>query len=648
MVPHPSFFRDFAYVFVAALAGGLIARRLRQPLILGYVLGGMLVGPFTPGPRLTDLHFLELLAEIGVILLMYSIGIEFSARDLLRVKWVALLGGPLGILLSIALAVGVGSIAGWPLGQSLTVGALVSVASTMVLSRLLIDQGQLHSRHGSVTVGIALVEDLAVVVMTVLLPSLATLQNGHYLAVFTALGKSALLLIPVSLAAFLLVPRIMTRVARTGSQELYLLVALAIGFATAAATQAVGFSLALGAFLAGMVISESEYRHQTLAQLLPLRDAFVALFFVTIGALINPASLFSNLSLLGTLLLLIIVGKFVVRAGVSLLFGYDLSTALLVGIGLTQIGEFSYVLVQVARNAKLVGDDLYNATLAVSLISIVINALLVRYAPRLIARWSLGSDSVAASAGASAVSNHVVLCGFGRVGSLVGTALEAFSIPYLVIEFDPDIVKALRSRDVPAIYGDPAQPSILDHANLRTASLVVITGPVGERAVTTAENIRRLQPHLPIIARTYGKQDREALVSSGANQVVQPEAEASMTIIRHALDFLKVPSAEARSWLADFRSSIELAHLEPRDGASDMPEVRRIPIVSGMQISGTIGEQRVRERFGVTILTITKPGKSPLMNPSPDTCLEIGDRIRVFGLPEQIRAYEEWLRAVKA
>lgn len=645
MAPNPAFFRDFAYVFVAALAGGLIARRLRQPLILGYVLGGILIGPFTPGPRISDLHFLELLAEVGVILLMYSIGIEFSARDLLRVKWIALIGGPLGILLSIVLAVSVGQLAGWPTAQGITVGAMISVASTMVLSRLLIDRGELHSQHGSVTIGITLVEDMAVVVMTVLLPSLATLQgSGHYMAVATALGKSALLLVPVSLAAFLLVPRIMTRVARTGSEELYLLVAIAIGFATAAATQAVGFSLALGAFLAGMVISESEYAHQTLAQLLPLRDAFVALFFVTIGALINPASLLSNLPLLGTLLLLIIIGKFVIWTAVSLLFGYDKSTAMLVGIGLTQIGEFSYILVQVARNAQLVGDDLYNATLAASLVSIVINAVLVRFAPGWINRWTSEGNTSATLASIDTLSNHVVLCGFGRVGSLIGSALESFSIPYVVIEIDPDIVKTLRSRGIPAIYGDPARPTILQHANASKASLVIIAVPASERSVLTADNVRRFNSHVPIIARAQGKQDRDALVGSGVNEVVQPEAEASMTMIRHALDYLKLPPSETVSYLSEFRSSVELAHYEPRDGVAELPEVRRIAIQPNMRTVGSIGDYRVRERFGVTILTITKHNQKPMMNPAPTTRLEIGDRIRVFGQPEQIRAFENWLR----
>jgi CPA2 family monovalent cation:H+ antiporter-2 len=392
MGAHSMFFRDFAYVFVAALAGGLLARRLRQPLILGYVFGGMLVGPFTPGPRITELKSFELLAELGVILLMYSIGIEFSIRDLLRVKWVALIGGPLGIVLSILLSLGVGLVLGWPVPQSITIGAVVSVASTMVLSRLLMDRGELHSSHGRVMVAITLVEDMAVVVMTVLLPNLKSFAGGQFLEIGAGLGKSLLLLIPVVFAAVKLVPPIMNRVARTKSEELYLLVALAIGFATAALTEAVGLSLALGAFLAGLIISESEHSHQTLAQLLPIRDAFVALFFVTIGALIDPRNLLDRPGLLVTIIALVIFGKFVIWFLVVVLFRYPVSTAVLVGIGLTQIGEFSFILVQVARSSGVVGNEVYNATLAAALVTILINAALIRFVPGIVMRRRVASE----------------------------------------------------------------------------------------------------------------------------------------------------------------------------------------------------------------------------------------------------------------
>jgi CPA2 family monovalent cation:H+ antiporter-2 len=383
MSAESALYHDLAYVFVAAMAGGLVARKLRQPLILGYVAGGIVVGPFTPGLRLSDVHELELLAEIGVILLMYSIGIEFSIRDLLRVKWVALIGGPLGILLSILLGTGVGWMLDWSTSQGIAVGAAVSVASTMVLSRLLMDGGELQSEHGRVMIGITLVEDFAVVALTVLLPTLGMAGNGQLLGVALALGKGLLILAPVALLAYKFVPPLMSWVARMKNEELALLVTLALGFATAALTQAVGLSLALGAFLAGVMISGSEQAHETLARVLPLRDAFVALFFVTIGALIDPRELFSHPSLLAEILGLVLLGKFVIWVGVVRLFRYPLWSAVLVAIGLTQIGEFSYVLMRVARDANLVGNEVYNATLAASLISILLNAALMR----MVRRW---------------------------------------------------------------------------------------------------------------------------------------------------------------------------------------------------------------------------------------------------------------------
>jgi len=382
-------YRDLAYVFVAAVLGGLIAKRLGQPLIMGYVVGGILIGPFTPGPTLSDIHVLELFAEIGVILLMYSIGIEFSFRDLLRVKWVALIGGPVGLLVVIALAVLVGRLLGWNILESLTIGAVTSLASTMVLSQLLIDRGELHSEHGRVMIGITLVDDLAFVIMIVLVPVLTTASGSEFLSIGAGFGEALLILVPVIFIAAKLVPPLMARIPDTTNQELRILIALALGFATAAVTQALGLSLALGAFLAGMIVSESEVGHEILAELLPLRNAFVALFFVTIGTLIDPKALISNPALLAAIVAVITLGKFVIWTSVVKLFRYPLRTAVLVGVGLTQIGEFSYVLVRVARDAGLVEPHLYSATLAASLLTILLNAVLMRVAPQFLNRFSL-------------------------------------------------------------------------------------------------------------------------------------------------------------------------------------------------------------------------------------------------------------------
>ena len=382
-------YRDLAYVFVAAVLGGLIAKRLGQPLIMGYVVGGILIGPFTPGPTLSDIHVLELFAEIGVILLMYSIGIEFSFRDLLRVKWVALIGGPVGLLVVIALAVLVGRLLGWNMLESLTIGAVTSLASTMVLSQLLIDRGELHSEHGRVMIGITLVDDLAFVIMIVLVPVLTTASGSEFLSIGAGFGEALLILVPVIFIAAKLVPPLMARIPDTTNQELRILIALALGFATAAVTQALGLSLALGAFLAGMIVSESEVGHEILAELLPLRNAFVALFFVTIGTLIDPKALILYPALLAAIVAVITLGKFVIWTSVVKLFRYPLRTAVLVGVGLTQIGEFSYVLVRVARDAGLVEPHLYSATLAASLLTILLNAVLMRVAPQFLNRFSL-------------------------------------------------------------------------------------------------------------------------------------------------------------------------------------------------------------------------------------------------------------------
>jgi CPA2 family monovalent cation:H+ antiporter-2 len=317
-----------------------------------------------------------------VVFLMFSIGLEFSVAELLKVKWVSLLGAPLGVVLLSLMGEGVGALLGWGAVRGLVVGMIISVASTMVLSRLLMDSGQLQSAHGKVMIAITLVEDLIVVALTILMPTLASLSPHHLLGVALSLGKAALILAPIGFLAVYLVPRWLAQVARSENKELFLLVLLAICLDTAALTEAVGLSLALGAFAAGLIISASDYAHRALEQMLPLRDAFVALFFVTVGILINPRAVLRNPMLLVAILALVVVGKFIVWTGVTKLFRYPWRTAVLVGTGLTQIGEFSFILVQVAHANGLLGDEFYYATLAASLVSILVNATLVRAVPR--------------------------------------------------------------------------------------------------------------------------------------------------------------------------------------------------------------------------------------------------------------------------
>jgi monovalent cation:H+ antiporter-2, CPA2 family len=639
MISEPGLFKDLAYVFLAAVLGGALARYARQPLILGYVLGGLLISPLTPGPSVADIHTFERFAEIGVILLMFSLGIEFSLKDLAGVKWIAILGGPLGILMTIGLAMVVGAQAGWSPTRSAVVGMVVSVASTMVLARLLLDRGEIHSRHGRILIGISLVEDLVVVVLIVLIPALGALQGDRIFAIAKALVTAAVILIPFFYLTRRILPPVLARVARTRSDELFLLVALAIGLGAAALTQAAGLSLALGAFLAGLLINESDYAHEMLSRLLSLRDAFVALFFVTVGVLIDPRVIATNVTLLAVLVGIVVIGNWAIWTIVALMFRQPLSTALLVGVGLTQIGEFSFVLVQVARQAGHVGLDVYNATLAASLVTILLNAVLVRVVPGWIGPGRFDRPTLTLGLrSAQALEGHVVLCGFGRVGSAIGEALETFGVPYVAIETDPDIVKSLRARNVPAVFGDSAQRVILAAAQTDRAALVIVAIPESDRARLAVSRVRALNPDAPILARVLDVEWRARLMEAGAAEVIQPEQEAASTLIRHALERLALPRDRVLAYLSRFRTAMEHAEAAAADAGTGLPLIREVHLKGGSPVGRPLGETRMRERFGVTLVGVTRQSGEVVLQPSAETILRVGDRLRLFGLPRQIEA----------
>src|SRR5256886_2803173 len=486
-------------------------------------------------------------------------------------------------------------------------------------------------------IGISLVEDLAVVAMTVLLPALGAGVTERPLAVAIAFGKAALVLVPALFLAARVVPALMRRVARTHNDELFLLVVLAVGLGTGALTQAVGLSVALGAFLAGLIISTSDYAHETIARLLPLRDVFVAMFFVTVGMLVDPFTVAANLPLLAALIVLIVVGKAVIRFAIVRLFGYPWATAARVGIGLAQIGEFSFILVQVARGAGLVGDDVYNATLAASLFSILFNAVLVRHVPGwLDALWHFRAR--APSVAEATKSGGVVLCGFGRVGSEIGEALETFEVPYTVIERDPDICAQLRARGVPCVFGDAAHRALLARAGVARAPLVIVALPEIERARLAVAAVRALRPDVPLLARAHGRGEAEAVRAKGATEIIQPELEASATLIRHALAALGLPKDRTIAYLERYRSAMERADAGAAAATVALPEVRELALGAGGVTDRSLRDARIRERFGVTVVAIRR-ADGLVLNPPPDTMLRAGDVVRVFGLTDQIEAF---------
>ena len=638
-----NFFRDLAYVLLAASVGGAAARLARQPVLVGYVLGGVLVSPFTPGPVVSELHTFELFAEIGVILLMFFIGAEFSPQELLRLRWVGFVGGTLGILAMTALGFGAVRLLGWPPIPALIVGMIVSTASTLVLVRLLLDRGELHARHGRVAVGITLVDDLAVVIFIFLIPSLGAMEPGRINAVGLALAKAGAILLPFGLLAAKVFPRLLAQVARTQNRELFLIVTLLLSVGTAALSQAAGLSLALGAFLAGLLISGSDYAHEALARLLPLRDVFVAVFFVTVGVLIDPGTLLDNLPLVGVMIGLVVIGKLIIWTLLVRLFRETWRTGLLVAVSLTQIGEFAFLLARAGMSAGHLDQAVFNATLLTALLTILLNAGLLRVVPA----WLAGRERVGLATarhphgGDEACQGHVVLCGFGPLGSAVGEALETFKIPFLVIETDPDTIRGLASRGVPSLYGDAQQERILEHAGLPRAAALIVTLAEADATYGIVRAARSLHREIPILVRAGSPEEQQRLRAAGATGVVQPRLEGATYLIQETLARLGLPAARADAYLSRFRQAMDLPVRQVPPGPDVLPEVRELQLTDSAELADqSLREARVRERFGVLVLAIRRADGTSEVTPSPETHLRPGDRLRVFGLPAQFAAFE--------
>jgi CPA2 family monovalent cation:H+ antiporter-2 len=487
-------------------------------------------------------------------------------------------------------------------------------------------------------IGISLVEDLAVVVLMVLIPRLGSFEPGALLRIATGLGLAAAILAPFLYLAAKVVPPLFTRVARLQNDELFLLVALVVALGTAAVTHAAGLSLALGAFLAGLLVSESDYAHKTLARLLPLRDVFVAVFFVTVGALLDPGAVFADLPVLGVVVAVVMVGNALIWTGIVRLFSQPIWVAVLVGVGLAQIGEFSFILIRVARNAGHVTDGVYHASLAASLLTILGNAFAVRLAPRAMGRTRLVPEHMAARQGPPSEGPLVVLCGFGRVGSAVAEALETFGTRYTAIELDPDIVHNLRLRGISCWFGDASRHRLLETAGAGRADLVVVALPDIERAYLAVRAIRRLNAHVPILARAHHPAGHDRLMEAGATEVIQPELEAASTLIRHALRRLALPRDQVLAYLERFRDAMEAVTPPPVSGAA-LPEIGEIAVAGGQVVEQSLRDAGVRERFGVTVISLTRRDGEVVPHATPDTVLHVGDRVRVFGLPTQIAAF---------
>jgi CPA2 family monovalent cation:H+ antiporter-2 len=633
-----AFFRDVALVALAALAGGAIATWLRQPLFVGYVIGGLLVNPFTPGPSVQDVATFQLFAQIGVILLMFSIGVELELRDLKRTGPPALVGAPVMAALTIGTAMAVGAALRWPLEQAAAVGIVIANSSSMVAAKLLLEHGELHAPHGHVVLSTTLMEDLLTVILIVTLPVLALGEAARVTAAGAAILRAAAILVPFLFLANRVIPPILTRVASRKNTELFVIVAIAIAVGTAALSSGLGLSLALGAFLAGIVISESEFTHEILTRILPMRDLFGALFFVSVGALIRPADVLAAPSLLLLMTGLILIGKFLLRVLTLRLFRFPLNMAALVSVHLAQTGEFTFVMAQVGLIAGVLTQPLYQAILAASLISILVISFLSGVAHR----WIEQPPPPAGPADevAQAARGHVLVCGFGRVGGTVGEALETFGIPFTVVDLDFAVGRALRARGVPCVYGDAASEPVLRRAGAASARLAVVAIADFERTRLTVRRLREITATLSILARSTHTEQRAPLLEAGATEVIQPEFEAAQTLIRHSLQRLDVPFADIRTYMLEQRRlEFSPGEFTPQITTGHTLQTGVVRVGSGAWADTSLRRARVRERTGVSVLAIHRADGAQVVNPGPDAVPRPGDEVVIMGLPEQLALF---------
>lgn len=633
---------DIVIIVVAALIGALVAQRIKQPLILGYILAGIVVGPHTGGITVGDIHEIELLAEIGVALLLFALGLEFSLSELKSVRNIALFGTPVQILITIGFGYFLGKYLGWPSVSALWLGALISLSSTMVVLKTLMSRGLVGTLSSRVMIGMLIVQDLAVIPMMIILPQLSNpVADLSLLAI--AVIKSVIFLVLMLYLGRKLLPWLLAHVVQWNSRELFILSITAIGLGIGYATYLFGLSFAFGAFVAGMVLSESDYGHQALSDIIPLRDIFGLLFFTSVGMLLDPAFLFASWGKIIFLVLFIAVFKCSIFSGIAMLFGYINIVPIAVGLGLFQVGEFAFVLARVGLETQAIDQNMYSLILAISVLSMMITPFaaalalpLYKIKKRLTKYDPLQTENIPFSG----LNDHVVIAGGGRVGQHIAQILTQIEIPFVVIELNHQRMLECKTAKYPVIFGDMSQATVLELAKLQTARLLLITTP----SVTTAQSIvkqaHRLRPELHIIVRADGVAQTRALYESGVYMAVLPEMEAGLEIARQALLHMEIPVVVIQQYTDAVRQELYAPIYQSKSdhhllaklhNIKNMLEITWVTLASDSQlVSKTIKDAAVRTKTGASIVGIIHE-KTFYSNPKAEYAFQEGDMVAVVG-----------------
>jgi CPA2 family monovalent cation:H+ antiporter-2 len=534
---------NIAVALALALLGGVAARALHIPTVLGYLAAGAAISPFSPGPS-ADIDALREVAELGVIFLMFGIGLSFDLRELATVRAAALPGALCLITLTTSAGFGIGRLFGLNLQTSLVVGFAIAVSSSAVLSRALDDRGLVHSVAGRLAIGWSVVEDLGTVLILALLPSLGGGGGGAEALRDTtlAVGKATLFVGIMFLLGAYVIPPLLRYVARFGSRELFILAVVSLALGIAAGATAFDVSVAVGAFIAGVVISETEMGHQATADVIPLREAFAVLFFVSVGMLLDPAIVVHHLPLLVALVAVVVVGRSLVTVLLFAFFPFSGRTALLVGAGVGQIGEFSFLIADAGFEQHILNSDIYNVLLATAVAAIALNPLLWRLLPAgegylqgFGPLWRAVDRQGPVPEPPAPMHGHVVILGYGRVGELSGHALDSVGVPFVVIEGSLELARRLQRLKQPVVWGDATSTHVLTRAHLKRARLLISALPDENSTLLAITNARRIAPDIPIVVRARKQEEMHMLRALAVQDVVVPEFEGGLELMRQAL-----------------------------------------------------------------------------------------------------------------
>jgi len=653
-VPELHFLRDVLIIFTVSIGVVFLFQKLRLPSIAGFLVAGTLVGPY--GLNLvSDRGQVEALAEVGVILLLFTIGLEFSLKQMKSSRRLLMVGGSIQVTGAVGLGTLAGLIVGLPIQEAFFWGLLLSLSSTAIVFKALGERGEADTVHGRSTIGILIFQDLAVVPMILITPLLAGLVTGGIQPVALTLVKSFVAVILIVIGARVVAPWVLGHIARVRSRELFLLTIIVLGLGTAWLTSLVGLSLALGAFIAGLLISESEYSHQALAEILPFRDSFISLFFVSIGMLMDVRVLLNHPVLILTLVAVVLTGKLFSGAVAVLAAGAPLRSAILGGVALAQVGEFAFILAQEGQRVGLLAPSAYNLFLSLSVISMIITPFLIQWSPKLarrtealqrLKRWWPTRLPAQPETPQVKVRDHVIIVGYGLNGRNLSRVLHEMEIPYIVLDIGADLVQSASKAGVPILYGDATNLTVLKQAGIEQARVLVIAAsdPFGARRMV--KQARGLNPNLHIMVRTRYLKELQELHDLGANEVIPEEFETSIEIFTLVLKTYRVPQpvilqkAEhiRREGYALLRRGElpELAH-HLRGGTLADVDVETCRIEEDSPALGkSLGEVGIHRRTGSSIMALTRNGVTQ-SNPPMNLVLDSGDVLVILGSREQVR-----------